>query len=158
MLRDKGIFELVEATPRISMEELRDEAPVELEAVREFTLTDVEVSEPRDLAPGTSLADFVVGARIFISEDEVLSDDDRLLAIIEQAEVVDGQEMAPAPMESSLVTELVEEVSLSQYESGEFSVIIEATFSEIPPEAFELPLVLIGYGTTSADDMIRAML
>ena len=159
---EEGMWRLVEASEMGTIDDLLAEAPVEIQGLEEFELTGVTIRDPefdtlldpefdtltddeQILDPEfDTLSDFASAVRVFISRDQELSEDDVVIAVID--EFAPGQEVYEAQVTDAAV--------LSKYADGEFALVVEAHFFEAPPAEMSLPMTLSGTATMNALDAI----
>jgi hypothetical protein len=151
---EDGLIRYVQATEMKSIDQLRMEAPVELQGLSDFRLTALEIKDPEfdlmmDEVPTDDLKDpefdtlssFASAVRVFISFDQELSDDDVLLAAI--GEFPEGMD--------SYEAEITDHAVLADYDDGgEWALIVDAEFTNPPPGEMELPMTLFGTATYDA--------
>ena len=137
---EEGMWRLVEASEMGTIDDLLAEAPVEIQGLEEFELTGVTIRDPEF----DTLSDFASAVRVFISRDQELSEDDVVIAVID--EFAPGQEVYEAQVTDAAV--------LSKYADGEFALVVEAHFFEAPPAEMSLPMTLSGTATMNALDAI----
>jgi hypothetical protein len=169
-----GLFRLNAASEAMTLDELRDSMPAMYQDVEDFTVTSLVLSDPgmgEDLIDPEydelidpeydelidpeydelidpeydELSDFAINAAIYISLDDVLDQDDKLLAWVDEFE----------NDEAHYEAEVTDHAQLSQHEEGAFHVIVTATFNIAPPENLNLPLLISGNGTISPSDVLQ---
>lgn len=159
-----GTYRLVDSSEMGTIDDLLAEAPMDLSGLEEFELTGVTLRDPEFdtlldpefdtltdeeglLDPEFDtyrLADFAQSVRVFISRDQQLSQDDVLIATINDF----------APDVEVYEAEVTDRAVLSQYADGEFALVVEASFHEMPPAEMSLPMVVSGLATMNALDAI----
>ena len=141
---EDGVIRLVEASEMKSLDDLRAEMPEELDGLQDFTLTGLSIMDPEpmmELEDGEvteeplSLGDYALEVRVFLSTDQERSDDDMLLAVVEDFSSETGQYEA-------IVTDAAQ---LSRYEEGGFALITEADLIEVPPAHVAIPMTVRGF-------------
>ena len=145
-----GTISYVDASEMGTVDDLLAESPVELTGLEEFELTALTISDPEfdtisDPEFDTySLGDFATAVRVFISADQELSDDDMLIATINDF---------PAD-QTDYEAEVTNHAVLSKYADGEFALVVEAHFHSAPPAEMEIPLTLYGVATMAPLEMV----
>lgn len=167
---DDGTMQYVDASELGTVDDLLAEAPVDVSGLQDFELTALRISDPEfDTADsgdsisdpefdtvedgdGISdpefdtykLGDFVTAVRVYISSDRELSDDDSLIAVINDFPTDQTEYEA----------DVTDAAVLSQYADGEFALVVEAHFHSAPPVEMELPLTLYGVATMAPLEMV----
>lgn len=148
-----GIIRHIEASEMKSLDDLRAEVPAEISDIRDFTLTGMALRDPEIMVYQEGpdgedevvqetllLADMVQEVRVFISTDQVRSDDDILLAVLNDFDPENE-------LHEALVTDAAQ---MSRYEEGGFALITEADFLEVPPTAMTIEMTLRGLAVVDA--------
>lgn len=161
---EEGMWRLVDSSEMGTIDDLLAEAPVDIQGLEEFQLTGLSISDPEFdtlLDPEFDtltdedhisdpefdtygLSDFASAVRVFISRDQELSDDDVVIATLNDF----------PPGETVYAAQVTDAAVLSNYADGEFALVVEAHFFEAPPAEMSLPMTLSGVATMNALDAI----
>jgi len=175
-----GLYHLHSVSDELSLDDLRAELPAGFQGVRDFTVTNLTLSDP-----GTQVRDPEYDEVRDPEYDEVRDPEydevrdpeydevrdpeyDELSNFVVSATIYVSADDQLDPGDQLLAfidefsedqahyeAEVTENAQLSYYEDEGFHLIVTSVFTEQPPEHLDLPLMLAGYGSMQPSEMLQ---